>query len=112
MMFLIEDYDIECSSQEHYDYSYGVFLPFILIWMVVYPLILFAIMFKNRKRLTDPNVKETFSFIYRGYKLDKFYWEIVIMARKYAMVAIVTAFQETSLQIYTCIYVIWLSIYA
>lgn len=33
-------------------------------------------------------MKEKFGFLYKGYKLDSFYWECVIMYRKVAMIFI------------------------
>ena len=39
-------------------------------------------------RLHNLEVKEKYGFLYKGYKVDSYYWECVIMYRKVAMIFI------------------------
>lgn len=47
VMYLKEDYDILCSSDEHKGYVGGLFVPMLLVWVFILPLLLYVIMRYN-----------------------------------------------------------------
>jgi len=85
----------------------------IILWFFVLPLILFVVVFRNRTTLYEKDVKARYSFLYRGYKAKKYYWEFIVMIRKYALMAIVIfgSFHSPNLQFYACLYVIIIAYY-
>ena len=87
--FLEADLDVKCWESTHLSYSLGMALPLIVIWFVVLPGLLFRIIYKNRKQLMIRNLKERYSFLYRGYKSKVYYWEFLVMLRKYALVLVI-----------------------
>ena len=59
-----------------------------IVWGLGIPLFAFMLLNKERKTLHKLEVKEKFGFLYNGYKKQFYYWEVVIMYRKIAMVVI------------------------
>jgi hypothetical protein len=45
-------------------------------------------MYRERKNLEKLEVKEKFGFLYNGFQVELFFWEIVVMYRKIAMIFI------------------------
>ena len=45
-------------------------------------------MFNDRKNLDTLRVKEKLGFLFRGYRYKLYFWEIVIMYRKIALIFI------------------------
>jgi hypothetical protein len=41
---------------------------------------------RERHTLTSLTTKEKFGFLYNGYQADMYYWEILIMYRKIALI--------------------------
>ena len=68
-------------------------MPSIVVWGLGIPFFAFVLMFRERKNLMQIEVKEKFGFLYNGYQSDLFFWEIVIMYRKIAMIFIAVFIQ-------------------
>lgn len=60
----------------------------IVVWVFGCPALVVYIIFKNRKRLHEPEFQRYFIVLYQGFKSDKFYWEIVNTLRKVIVVSI------------------------
>jgi hypothetical protein len=52
------------------------------IWGLGIPAIIYGLMEKLKNGLDTQKAKIRYGFLYKGYKKDNFYWEIVIMYRK------------------------------
>jgi hypothetical protein len=65
-----------------------VALPSLIAWGLGIPFFAFILLNRVRTRLTKIDVRETYGFLYNGYKKQFYYWEVVIMYRKIAMVVI------------------------
>jgi hypothetical protein len=63
-------------------------MPSIIVWGLGIPFFAFVLMYRERKRLDRVETKEKFGFLYNGYQVELFFWEIVIMYRKIAMIFI------------------------
>lgn len=59
-----------------------------IVWGMGIPFFAFVLMFRERKRLEEIKVREKFGFLFRGYKKRFYFWEIVIMYRKIALIFI------------------------
>ncbi|CDW80304.1 UNKNOWN [Stylonychia lemnae] len=83
---LSEDLWVECWKSEHLFWSYFVALPSILVWGLGIPFFAFAILINHRKNLDRQITRQKYGFLYRGFKKEFYYWEIVIMYRKIIIV--------------------------
>ena len=63
-------------------------MPSIIVWGLGIPFFAFILMYRERRSLNSLETKEKFGFLYNGYQTDMFFWEIVIMYRKIAMIFI------------------------
>ena len=79
---------IVCYQKVHSFWSYSVAMPSIIVWGLGIPFFAFILMYKERRSLNSLETKEKFGFLYNGYQTDMFFWEIVIMYRKIAMIFI------------------------
>ena len=82
------DMTIQCWKSAHTFWSLFVALPSIVVWGLGIPFFAMILMFRERKTLDEIVTKEKFGFLYAGYQNQFFYWEIVIMYRKIAMIFI------------------------
>ena len=96
------DIDIQCFSTEHIKWALLIGCPIIVIWSIGWPMLVFIILCKNRKRLHDPEFEKYFLILYQGLKDKWFYWELVNTIRKVIMVAI-NVFMSTLPIIYACV---------
>jgi hypothetical protein len=62
-------------------------LPMIVFWVFGAPLLVLAILIKNRKHLHEPFMRRYFLVLYQGLKEKAFYWEFVNTIRKILMPA-------------------------
>jgi hypothetical protein len=65
-----------------------VSLPSIIVWGLGIPFFAFILLKRESEKLDSIEVRQKFGFLYRGYKKDFYYWEVVIMYRKIMMVII------------------------
>ena len=72
----------------HRFFSFVIAIPSILIWGLGIPLFALIFIYRERKNLDDINVKRKFGFFFKGYKKSFFFWEIVIMYKKVAVIII------------------------
>mmetsp|Transcript_39833 Transcript_39833/g.35546 ORF Transcript_39833/g.35546 Transcript_39833/m.35546 type:complete len:162 (+) Transcript_39833:268-753(+) len=86
--YLKEDYDILCFEGEHLSWALGFYLPLILFWMIILPVALIIILTRHRKKLANKDIKEKYSFLFRGFKLKYYFWEFIILTRKYLLMLI------------------------
>ena len=63
------------------------------------PLLAYYVLFKNRHRLDEDELKRPYGFLYLGYKYDKFYWEFIILYRKIAMIFISVFMSSFSIKV-------------
>jgi len=111
--YLRDNYDTKCWTKEHFLWIFLFALPAVLFWAVILPLWVFLLIRKHRNELSNDRIKLKYSFLYRGYKQEKYYWEFVILIRKYALIALSVfgAFHSPQLQVYLSLYIIFISYY-
>eukprot|EP00350_Pseudokeronopsis_sp_OXSARD2_P000010 CAMPEP_0170550866 /NCGR_PEP_ID=MMETSP0211-20121228/8875_1 /TAXON_ID=311385 /ORGANISM="Pseudokeronopsis sp., Strain OXSARD2" /LENGTH=112 /DNA_ID=CAMNT_0010857657 /DNA_START=806 /DNA_END=1144 /DNA_ORIENTATION=+ len=85
---IYDNLDIVCQGYQYRIFSLGLALPGILVWGVGIPCFAFLLMVRVKKQLDKVEIKEKYGFLYRGYKKQYFYWEIVIMYRKILLIVI------------------------
>ncbi|CDW74982.1 UNKNOWN [Stylonychia lemnae] len=82
------DLEIQCWDKQHSLFSYFIALPTIILWGLGIPFFGLAILIKERKSLDQIQTRQKYGFLYRGYRIDFYYWEIVIMYRKILIIFI------------------------
>eukprot|EP00347_Sterkiella_histriomuscorum_P017868 403347667 len=85
---VLNDLEVLCWDTQHKFFSYFVALPSIFLWGLGIPFFAFILMLKVKNNLDLIEVREKFGFLYRGYRNDFYYWEIVIMYRKILIIFI------------------------
>ena len=63
-------------------------MPGIIVWGLGIPFFALMLLTKVRKNLDSLETREKFGFLYRGYRNEFYYWEIIIMYRKIALIFI------------------------
>ncbi|CDW91246.1 UNKNOWN [Stylonychia lemnae] len=94
-MRVYDDLEIICWDNTHRIYSYLVALPSIIVWGMGIPFLALSILMKYQNRLKNLAVREKYGFLYRGYKYQFYYWEIIIMYRK-ILITFVAVFVESN----------------
>jgi hypothetical protein len=82
------DLQVICYIGAHIFWSYGVALVCLIVWGAGIPIFAFLLLNAEKTKLLKIDVKERFGFLYNGYKKKLYFWEVIIMYRKVAMVFI------------------------
>jgi hypothetical protein len=53
-------------------------IPFLLVWVIAFPLLAFYKIQKNKKNLNDLNFLKRFGLFYVGLNDDSYFWEVLI----------------------------------
>jgi hypothetical protein len=60
----------------------------IILYVAGFPIVCFVILFKNRKKLAEPQVVKYFLLLYQGVKHERYYWELVNTFRKTSLLTL------------------------
>ncbi len=103
--FLLGDMSRMCYDSEHMKYIFAVGIPMALLWVFGIPCFAFFVLYTHRDLIYMPSLNITESdlkrkkafeaqagFLYRGYKPERYYWFLLEMFRKVALVAIAVFF--------------------
>lgn len=122
--FMLGDLSEPCYSSQHLLFILVLGVPMLIFWVIGIPLFAWVILYRNRALIQTPATgasditraqKKVFesqmAFLYRGYKPTRYYWFLVEMFRKAALVAIAVFFpgalhtqlMMASLLIFACI---------
>jgi hypothetical protein len=78
----------------HSFWSFSVAMPAIIVWGLGIPAFAFYLMTKEKSKLHTLETRMKFGFLYNGYRLDFYYWEVVIMYRKIMLIFIAVFIQN------------------
>lgn len=84
--WLTADLSIRCWGKVHLQKIVIMVLPGLILWCFGLPILCFIVLLKVRNRLTSTPTGLQFSFLYKGYTPQHFYWEFVILYRKTALI--------------------------
>lgn len=84
--WLITDMSIRCWDMEHLKNIVSIALPSMIVWIFGLPLFCLGLLYRTRQRLSAELIQIKYSFLYKGYKPEYYYWEFVILYRKVALV--------------------------
>jgi hypothetical protein len=95
--YLRRDLSVECMTRDHLRMSLGIGLPYILIWVIGFPLYIFRKLYKFKDRFDDKNIIMTYGLFFVGLSDNAYFWEIVITnTRKIIFIICSTMLSTTS----------------
>lgn len=83
-----QDLEIKCYEGPHKFWSNTLAIPGMLIWGFGIPIFGLILLIMEREKIDSLEVRQRLGFLFRGYKLRFYYWEIVIMFRKIIIITI------------------------
>ena len=84
--YLIADYGIKCWNAEHNFWAYAIGLPNIFLWGFILPSFFFIKLYNNRTHLQQERIMKKYAFLYMVYNRRYYYWEIVLIWRKFVFI--------------------------
>eukprot|EP00803_Ostreobium_quekettii_P003907 evm.model.scf_2235.1 EVM.evm.TU.scf_2235.1 scf_2235:7195-25453(+) len=87
-MYWVADTDIECHEGIHLTLLITIGVPFLAFVTVGMPLGILVILVKYQAKLHDRGFLDRYGFLYRSYRPECRYWEVVIMLRKATMAGV------------------------
>jgi hypothetical protein len=91
-LFLLADLSERCFTPEHFKWIFTVAVPCLALYVVGIPLLAYKLLRRNSQQLTEQRVVKKYSFLYKGYELQWYFWEVVVVARKVGLAAIAVFF--------------------
>ena len=105
--YLSRDFKIECFTREHLLYATISYI-FLGIYGIGIPFGAFYFLYKYRNRLYSSDVVESLKFLYIEYKPNRYYWEMVIMFRKIAIIFMSVFLFSKDTSRYQMVFASWL----
>jgi hypothetical protein len=102
--FLLSDITEPCYSSHHVLFIFAIGIPMFVLWVFGIPFFAWLILYRNRGLIQAPMgvssvvrmqkkiFESQMAFMYRGYKPSRYYWFLVEMGRKIALVGIAVFF--------------------
>ena len=98
-LWLRRDMGIRCWDYTHSLYALGLALPGIALWVLGIPLLVLFLLYRSRLTLHSTNIKLRFGFLYMGYLPPYYFWEFVTLARKIAVLSVLSFTSSASVQL-------------
>eukprot|EP00760_Papus_ankaliazontas_P031339 PhM_4_TR523/c0_g1_i1/m.38965 len=90
--YLAVDMRIECDTAE-YNRWRQLAVIFFFAYGLGIPILGSYVLWRNRKRLLTRSCLATYGFLYSGFRLNRYYWEFIIMVRKMFVVFIIVFYE-------------------
>lgn len=98
---LVLDLDVCCYNPKALALMYGVGIPSVLVFAVGIPLSAGLWLWRVRWHTGEPAVLSTLGFLMVGLQGNVYYWEVVVMLRKLAVVAITVLVEPWGVRVQT-----------
>lgn len=86
---LISNPGVQCWNSRHKKYSLMFALPGAIIWGLTIPFLCLVVILKRRRYLNNIENSVSFGFYLIGYRKTKFYWEFLIIFRKFVFIILI-----------------------
>jgi len=88
-LYLVADISQRCWSPTHKKWFGSLAVLMLIFYVIGIPAIISWLLKRNREKLlSDPRVRMKYSFLYKGFKPQYYYWEMVVLLRKSIIVFI------------------------
>ena len=92
-LFLKGDLSLECWTKSHIQFAIAIIIPFSLVWVIAFPLLVFKKLYKNRKNFNNSDFLKQYGLFFVGLKDESYFWELLINnARKIIFIMIGSLF--------------------
>ncbi|EAR95104.2 transmembrane protein, putative (macronuclear) [Tetrahymena thermophila SB210] len=92
--YILFNVSYECNTTQHLRYSQYLIVPSLLFFAFIIPILLFYILYRNRKNLLTIKVNKQYGFLYREYRTEKYYWEFIKMLEKIFIILILNFYSQ------------------
>ncbi|KAL4466492.1 hypothetical protein ABPG72_016633 [Tetrahymena utriculariae] len=89
-----ENSNLKCYDEIYNLYAFKFVIPLTILVSLIIPLILFFILFKNRKNLYDISFLIKFGFLYQEYKPQFYFWEFIKIIQKTIFMVVLSFFKQ------------------
>ena len=89
--FVFIDLQKTCWKDDHLYYSMFVSFPMIFLYGFILPgFFMLRLRRAGSARLTDPSLMLRWGMLHSGYREEKYWWELMVLCRKYLVILLVT----------------------
>ena len=88
--FLTRNLAQECWNSVHLSFTLIISVPFLIFWMAVFPIVFLCYLRSNHQSIEMSRSNEIITTFIAGYKNENYYWEFILMARKFLMILTTT----------------------
>ncbi|KAI4839353.1 cysteine repeat modular protein 1 [Plasmodium brasilianum] len=81
---------VQCDLKTNYLKFFLLGISGTIVWSLGIPLFSFYVLYINRHNLFHENVRIKYGFLHNGYLPNRWYWEIIVFARKISVLFITT----------------------
>eukprot|EP00948_MAST-09A_sp_MAST-9A-sp1_P001695 g1695.t1 len=90
--FLVADVDVQCGQSTHLALVFTLGVPALVLYILGIPAAAGINLYINRHNLDDPEIRQTFGFLYANYGEKCYFWELIIVLRLVAMATVSVLF--------------------
>jgi hypothetical protein len=106
-LYLVPDLRQSCEESNYLYWRGFLAVPMLLFYVFGIPITAGLLMRQHSHELDAPHVRARYQFLYGGYLQNRYFWELVIMVRKMAMIFVVVFFSfSVNIQVLVAIFVI------
>jgi hypothetical protein len=85
-LYLVVDHNVQCGTEEYNLFRNIMVIPSLAVWGFVVPLIIFLVLSRKREKLLKSrSLYIVFGNLYNNYKLEAFFWGIIIIVFEITM---------------------------
>ncbi|KAL4436221.1 hypothetical protein ABPG74_018205 [Tetrahymena malaccensis] len=94
--YILANMNYECSTETYNFYSLILVIPSLIVWVIIFPLILFLQIYISKKRHTLQNIQVNlkYGFVFQEYKEYAYYWEFVKIVQKTGIIIILNFYSQ------------------
>jgi hypothetical protein len=110
--YIFIDLEKNCFHDDHLLFSLLVACPTILLYGGVLPgYFMFRLHRAGSARLTDPSLMLRWGMLHSGYREKKFWWETIVLLRKYTIILLVTFNNRGEFQLHIALGILFLALH-
>jgi hypothetical protein len=76
--YLRRDFEIKCKTNDHLKMALSIGIPYILVWVISFPVYIFRKLRSLRENFNDKDVITSYGLFFVGLHDNAFFWEVVI----------------------------------
>jgi hypothetical protein len=110
--FIFVDLQLECYVDDHLWYSLLVAFPMCVFYGSILPgFFMLRLRRAGSARLTDPSLMLRWGMLHSGYREEAYWWELVVLVRKYSIILLVTFNNRGKFQLHISLAVLILALH-